>query len=105
GARRHLAELERNRLMLGDRLAESPTNLRVFARKPQRAFGDADAASRHIDAAERQPACRLIEALALDLADQVIGRDAIVFENQLGGIDRLVAELFQLPPDAKTRLL
>ena len=30
--------------MLGDRLAEGVTDLRVLGRKPQRAFGDADAA-------------------------------------------------------------
>ena len=103
GARRHLAELERDRLMLGDRLAEGVAHLRVVGREPQRAFGDADAARRDVDAPELEPAGRLIEALALDLADQVIGRNAIVLEDQLGGIDRLVAELLELAADAEAR--
>ena len=65
GARRHLAELERDRLMLGDRLAEGLAHLRVLGRELERAFGDADAARRHVDAAELEPAGRLIEALPL----------------------------------------
>ena len=88
--------------MLRNRFAEGVTNLRVFGRKAQRAFGDADAARRHIDAAELQPAGGLIKALSLNFADQVIGRDAVVLENQLGGIDRLVAELLQFAADAET---
>ena len=89
--------------MLGDRLAEGVAHLRVFGREPQRAFGDADAARRDVDAPELEPAGRLVEALAFDLADQVVGRNAIVLEDQLGGIDRLVAELLELAPDPEAR--
>ena len=67
----------------------------------QRALGDADAARGDVDAAELQPAGDLEEAPAFDAADQVIGRHAIILEHQLGGIDRLVAELRQLAADRK----
>ena len=100
-ARRHLAELELDRLMLADRLAEGLADLGVFARKLERAFGNADAARGDIDASEFEPARRLEEALAFDAADQMIGRNAIILENQLRGIDRLVAELRQFAADRK----
>ena len=65
----------------------------------QRAFRDADAARGDVDAAELEPAGGLVEALALDAADQMIGGHAIVLEDELGGVDRLVAELLQLAAD------
>ena len=98
-ARRHLAELELDRLVLADRLAEGLAHLRVLGRELQRAFGDADAARGDVDAAELEPAGRLVEALPLDPADQVVGRNAIVLEHELGGVDRLVAELLELAAD------
>src|SRR5262249_26117239 len=104
-ARCHLAELERDRLVLGNRLAEGATHLRVLRRHPQRAFGNAGAARGDVDAAELEPAGRLVEALAFHFADQVIGADAVILEDQLGGIDRLVAELLELLPDANGVLL
>src|SRR5262249_54269519 len=91
--------------VVGDRLAEGAAGPRIFGREPQRAFGDADAARGDIDASELKPAGRLVEALALDLADQVIGWDAIVLEDQLGGIDRLVAELLELAAHSEAGLL
>ena len=100
GARRHLADLERDRLVLADRLAEGLAQLRVVGGELQRALGDADAARRDVDAAELEPARHLGEAAALDLADQVIGRHAVVLEDQLARIDRLVAELLELAADA-----
>ena len=99
-ARRHLAELELDRLVLADRLAEGLAHLGILGRELQRAFRHADAARGDVDAPELQPARRLVEALAFDAADQVLGRDAIVLEHQLAGIDRLVAELLQLAADA-----
>ena len=104
-ARRHLAELELDRLVLGDRLAEGLAHLGIFGRELQRAFRHPDAARGHVDAPELQSAGRLIEALAFDAADQVLLRHAIVLEHQLAGIDRLVAELFQLAADGEALLL
>ena len=80
-----------------------PKVLRIWAYSVaslQRALGDADAARGDVDAAELEPAGRLVEAPALDLADQVVGRNAVVLEDQLGRIDRLVAELLELAADA-----
>ena len=105
GPRRHLADLERNRLVLDDRLAEGLAQLRVAGGKPQRALGDADTARRHVDAAEFEAAGHLGEAAALDLADQMIGRDAVILEDQLAQIDRLVAELLELAADLEARPL
>ncbi len=51
---------------------------------------------------ELEPARGLEETLALDAADQMIGRDTIVLENQLCRVDRLVAELRQFSADRKT---
>ena len=105
GARRHLADLELDRLVLADRLAEGLADLGVLGGELERAFGDADAARRHVDAAERQPAGRLHEALALDAADQVVLGDAVVLEHQLARVDRVVAELLELLADAEALLL
>ncbi len=55
-ARRHLAELQLDRLVLADRLAEGLAHLRVLGRELQRALGDADAARGDVDAAELEPA-------------------------------------------------
>src|SRR6202011_2746916 len=55
-ARRHLAELELDRLMLADRLAERLAKLRIVRGKLQRALGNADAARGDVDAAELQSA-------------------------------------------------
>ena len=38
-------------------------------------------------------------------ADQPVGRDRVVVEDQLGGIDALVAELFELAADREARAL
>ena len=84
-----------------------PTNSRraLLAREPQRPFGDADAARRDVDASELEPAGRLVEASPFRLADEVIGRNAIILEDQLGGIDCLVAELLQLAAHPQAGLL
>ena len=38
-------------------------------------------------------------------ADQPVGRNAIILEHQLGGVDALVAELFELAADREARPL
>src|SRR5262249_26463230 len=95
GARRHLAELELYSLVLADRLAERLAHLSILRCELQRAFGYADAARRDVDAAELEAARCLIESLALDLSDQMVARNAIVLEHELGRVDRLVAELLE----------
>src|SRR5262249_34826601 len=105
GAGRHLAELELDRLVLADRLAKSLAHLRIFAGELQRTLRNADAARGDVDAAQLQPARDLEEAPALDAADQILGRQAIVLEHDLCRIDRLVAELRQLAHDRKAFLL
>ena len=60
----HLGELERDRLVLGDRLAERLSLLAVAQRQLERALGDADAAGGDVDAAELERVHHLPEALA-----------------------------------------
>ncbi len=59
GARRHFAELELDRLMLADRLAEGLADLGVGGGEPQRALGNADTAGSDVDAAKFEAARHL----------------------------------------------
>src|SRR5262249_22341390 len=102
--RRHLAELELDRLMLADRLAEGPADLRILGGQSQGSLGNAGTAGGNIDATEFKPTGRLDEALSFAATDQMLLGDAIVLENQLAGIDALVAEFLQLPADAEAGL-
>ena len=63
-AGRHFGELELDRLMLADRLAEGLACLRVGNRFAQRGLRDANATRRDVDAAEFQSAKDLLEARA-----------------------------------------
>jgi hypothetical protein len=65
-------------LVLGDRPAEGLADLGAANGEFERAFGDADAAGGDADAAKFEAAGRLVEALPLDAANQVIRRDAVV---------------------------
>src|SRR4051794_3192032 len=95
-ARRHFAELERNRLMLADRLAEGLALLRIRYRFIERRLCDADATRGHIDAAEFEPVQDLLEAAPFSAADQPRHRHPKIREGQFARIDALVAELRQL---------
>src|SRR5262245_13165968 len=103
-AGRHLAELELDRLVLADRLAERLAELRIAHRLVERALRDADAACGDVDPAELEPAHREIEALPL-LADQVGRGDLEVLEHKLCRVDALVAELLELPRRLEARPL
>src|SRR5436190_8746732 len=103
--RRHVGELQLDRLVLPDRLAESAALLRVAKRHLERALGDAGAARGDVDAAELEAAGSLHEALALDAAEQVLLRHAVVVEAQLAGVDGAVAHLLQLAVDVEARAL
>src|SRR4051794_30887885 len=59
----HVGELELDRLVLGDRLAEGLALLRVAQRQLERALGDPDAASSHVHAADLERVHHLPEAL------------------------------------------
>src|SRR3989442_1342047 len=82
GTRRHLAQLELNRLVLADRLAEGVPLLRIPDRLVERRLGDADPPRRDVDPSELEPADRLLEAAAF-VADQVLLGHAVVLEHQL----------------------
>ena len=102
GSRRHVGELQLDRLMLRDRFAEGLANLRVTQRFIQRRLRDADAARRHVDAAKLQPRQSVLQPAAFDAADQPVHRHAVVLEHQLGTVDSLVAEFLQLATDGET---
>ena len=91
--------------MLGNRLAHRFAHLGIFRGEPQRAFGNAHAARGDVDPAQFKPAGRLEKALPLHAADQVLGRQAIVFQHQFGAVDRLVAQLVELLAHRKPRPL
>src|SRR4051794_35218137 len=61
---RHIGELELDRLMLGDRLAEGLALLAVAQGELEGALGDADAAGGDIDATDLERVHHLHEALA-----------------------------------------
>ena len=79
--------------MLRDWLAEGASLLRVTQRVTQRTGCDTGATSCHVDTAEFEAAHGLLETTTLDSADQLLGRDTIVFEDEFSAVDRLVAEL------------
>src|SRR5262249_23315939 len=54
-----------------------------------------------IDPPELEPAGGLVKSLALYAADEMVRRQAVVLEYQLGGVDRLVPELLEPAPDAE----
>src|ERR1700733_4363706 len=89
--------------MFRDRLAEGLAYLRIFGGELKRALGNSDAARRHVDASQFQPAGRLQKALSLFAADQMIRRNPVIVEHHFRGIDRLVAELLQLLSHGKAR--
>src|SRR6266581_636809 len=79
---RHLSQLELDRLVLADRLAESLPLLRILDRFRQRPGSDAHAARRDVYAAELEPAHGLPEPAAL-LADEIARGDAVILEHEL----------------------
>src|SRR6185312_6353631 len=101
-ARRHLAELELDCLVLADRLAEGLAQLRVADRFVERRLGDARAARGHVDAPELEPAHGAVEALPL-AADEIRGGHAEIFEDELRRVDALVADLLELARGAEPR--
>ena len=91
--------------MLRNGLAEGLAGLRVGRRLVECPAGDADRARRDVDSSELQSAHRHVEALARHAADQVpLGVQLVVLEDQLGGVDAVVAELFQLASRAESRV-
>ena len=98
--RRHVGELELDRLVLADRLAEGLAHLAVGDRLIERGLRKPDAARRDIDAPELEPAQRMLASPRP--SSPPISRSAgmtIVLEHELGGVDALVAELFELAAD------
>src|SRR5215210_4473886 len=103
--RSHLGELERDRLVLGDRLAERLALLRVAQGQLERALGDADAASSHVHATQLERVHHLPETLAdpIPPAEDVFVARLEAIEDELGGLHALVAHLLDLRRDPKPR--
>src|SRR3954447_12168294 len=84
--RRHVGELELDRLVLGDRLAERLALPGVLQRELERALGDADAARGDVHAPDLERVHHLREAPAeagLLAAEDVPGRAAVAVEDEL----------------------
>ena len=62
-----------------------------IASRAQRAFRNSNAARGDVDPAELQSAGDLVKALAFDFPDQMVGGHAVILEDQLRGVDRLIA--------------
>jgi len=91
--RRHVGQLDLDRLVLGDRLAESDPLLSVPDRLLKGGPGEPEPARSQIDALGLEPGHHVLEPEALDAADQVRRRNREVVEVQLGGLHRPVPEL------------
>jgi hypothetical protein len=70
--------------VLGDRLAEGLADLGVFHAVLQRRLRQSAAARGDVDAAKLQPAQGGLHAVAFLAADQVLGPDLVVPEDQFG---------------------
>jgi hypothetical protein len=104
----HVGELELDRLVLGDRLAERLALLRVAEPELERALGDADAAGGDVDPADLERVHHLREALVepgLLAAEDHLGGAAVAVEHELGRLDALVAHLLDLGRDVEAGVL
>src|SRR3954465_1760268 len=93
---RHVGELELDRLVGGDRLAEGLPFLAVAEGELERPLADADAAGGDVDAADLERVHHLHEALAetgLLAAEDALGRALVAVVDELGRLDALVAHL------------
>src|SRR6476620_4929238 len=95
----HVGELEMDRLVLGDRLAEGLALLAVAEGELEGPLGDADAAGGDVDAADLERIHHLHEALAdsgLLAAEHALGRALVAVVDELGRLDALVAHRLDL---------
>ena len=99
--RRHVGQLDLNRLVVRDRLAEGLALLRVLDRLFERGARDAEAAGGDVEPLGFEAGHHLLEALAFLAADQVGRRNGEVLEMQLAGFDRLVAHLVDVAADGQ----
>src|SRR5581483_4444333 len=99
--RRHLCELQLDRLVLRDRLAERLALLRVADRLLERPGRDPDRPRRDVHSAELDPAHEVAEALpqACLAADHRVAGHPEPVERELDRLDALVAELAERRPD------
>src|SRR3954471_4169478 len=96
---RHIGELELDRLVGGNRLAEGLPFLAVAEGQLQRPLSDADAAGGDVDAADLERVHHLDKALAdagLLAAEHALRRTLVAVVDELGRLDALVAHLLDL---------
>src|SRR5215217_7675060 len=106
--RAHVRELELDRLVLCDRLAERLALLRVAQRQLEGALGDADTAGGHVHTDDLERVHHLAEAVTdarLLAAKDPLGRTDVAVVDELGGLDALVAHLLDLGRHAQTGVL
>src|SRR5437879_1453492 len=102
--RRHVGQFQLDRLMLADRFAERLADLAVGDGFVERRLGDPNAARRDIDAPQFEAGERVLQAPALLPANQPVGRDFVIRKDQLGRVEPLIAELFEIFVDRKPRI-
>ena len=99
----HFGQLERDRLMLRDRLAEGLAVLGVVDRELEGSNRDATGPGGDVDPPHLDAIHHLCEALAGRGAEDLVRPDAVAVEHQLGGVDAFVTHLVDLAGDAETR--
>src|SRR3954452_6062842 len=100
----HVGELELDRLVLGDRAAEGLALLWVAQGALERALGGGGGPGADVHAADLQRVHHLREALVEALllaAEDAVGGGAVSVEDELGGLDALVAHLLELRRDVE----
>src|SRR5581483_11710266 len=104
---RHRRDLGLDQLVVGDRLAEGLPLARVADRVLERRVGDAQTARRDIYATQLDAGHELPEPLPnlAGAAEDARGRRAEPLKDELGGLDALIAELFQWRGNRQSRLL
>src|SRR5579883_2502037 len=101
----HVGELELDRLVLADGLAERPALLRVADGVLEGRLRHTDRAGGDVDAPDLEAGERDLEPQALPAADQVLGGHDVVLEDDLAGLDAAVAELVEVAAHRQARAL
>ena len=101
--RRHVGQLDLNRLVLRDRLAERVALLRILDRLFERGPRDAQPPRRDVDPLASRPVITCLKPWPSSPPIRFAGRHGEILEVQFAGFDRLVAHLVDVAADGQAR--